>query len=171
MVPDDVKKTTIITKSSLYEWNFMQFGLKNATSTLSWTKANKFKGWTTQFFKVFVDDVNIHSGTWIEHLCHIRLVLHKLKKVNFKFNLWKCCFMSKNITFLGHIVDCVRSQLDPKKITTIQNFPTPNTTTNVRAFLGLTGYYKRFITRYAKIAKPLFTLTKKKCKFLWTPIC
>ncbi len=79
--------------------------------------------------------------------------------------------MSKNITFLGHIVDCVRSQLDPKKITTIQNFPTPNTTTNVRAFLGLTGYYKRFITRYAKIAKPLFTLTKKKCKFLWTPIC
>jgi hypothetical protein len=62
-------------------------------------------------------------------------------------------------------------QLDPRKITTIQNFPTPNTITNVKAFLGLIGYYKRFIVGYVKIAKPLFTLTKKECKFLWTPIC
>ncbi len=66
---------------------------------------------------------------------------------------------------MGHIVDCTKSQLDPKKI------PTPNTTTNVRAFLGLIGYYKRFIVGYAKIVEPLFTLTKKECKFLWAPIC
>jgi hypothetical protein len=68
-------------------------------------------------------------------------------------------------------VDYVESQHDPRKITIVQNFPTPNTTTNVRAFLGLIGYYRKFIVGYAKIAKPLFTLTKKECKFLWTPIC
>ncbi len=89
--------------------------------------------------KVFVDNVNIHSGTWNEHLCHIRLVLQKLKKVNLKLNLNKCYFGSKSITFLGHIVDYVGLQPEPKKIVTIQNLPTPNTTTNVRVFLGLTG--------------------------------
>jgi hypothetical protein len=73
--------------------------------------------------------------------------------------------------FLGHIVDSAGSQLNPKKIVTIQHFPTPNTTMNVRAFLGLTRYYKRFITRYAKITELQFALTKKECKFLWMPIC
>jgi hypothetical protein len=74
VAPDDVKKTKIITKSSLYEWNVMPFKLKNATNTFSRTMARIFKKWTTQFVKVFVDDVNIHSGTWSEHLCHIQLV-------------------------------------------------------------------------------------------------
>jgi hypothetical protein len=68
-------KNNMITKSGLYEWNVMPFGLKNATSTFSRTMADIFKEWTNQFVKVFVDDVNIHSGTWNEHLCHIRLVL------------------------------------------------------------------------------------------------
>jgi len=125
-----------------------------------------FKEWINQFVKVFVDDVNIHSGTWNEHLCHIRLVFQKFKKVNYKLNLNKCCFGSKNITFFRHIVDCVGSQTKPKKIVAVQNFPTPNITTNVRAFMGLTRYYRRFITGYAKMTEPLFALTKKKCKFL-----
>jgi len=63
------------------------------------------------------------------------------------------------------------SQLDPKKVVVVMNFPTPKTTTNVKAFLGLTRYYRRFIVGYPKIVEPLFTLTKKECKFLWTPIC
>ncbi len=171
MVPNDVKKTTIITKSGLHEWNIMPFGLKNTISTFSRTMADIFKEWTNQFMKVFVDDVNIHNGTWSEHLCHIRLVIQKLIKVNIKLNLGKCYFRSKSITFFGHIVDCAGSQLDPRKITTVQNFPTPNTATNIRAILGLTGYCRRFIDGYTKIAKPLFALTKKECKFLWTPIC
>jgi putative transposase len=105
MAPDDVKKTTMITKSGLYEWNVMPFGLKNATSTFSQTMVEIFKEWTNQFVKVFVDDVNIHRGTWNEHSCHIRLVLQKIKGVNLKLNPSKCCFGSKSITFLGHIVD------------------------------------------------------------------
>jgi hypothetical protein len=67
-------------------------------------------------------------------------------------------------------VECTGIQPNPRKITTIKKIPTPNITTNVKAFLGLTRYYKRFIARYAKITKPLFTLTNE-CKFLWTPIC
>jgi hypothetical protein len=149
----------------------MPFGLKNTISTFSRTMVDIFKEWTNQFMKVFVNDVNVHSGTWDEHLGHIRLVLHKLKGVDFKLNPSKCCFGSKSITFLGHIVDDVGFQPNPKKIATIQHFPTPKIATNVKAFLRLTRHYKRFIGGYAKITKPLFTLTKKDYKFLWTPIC
>jgi hypothetical protein len=71
MVLDDVKKIAMITKSGLYEWNVMLFKLKNTISTFSQTIVNIFKEWTNQFVKMFVDDVNIHSGIWNEHLCHI----------------------------------------------------------------------------------------------------
>jgi hypothetical protein len=71
MAPDDVNKTIMITKSSLHEWNVIPFGLRNAISTFLGTMADLFKGWTTQFLKVFVDDVNIHIGTWSEQLYHI----------------------------------------------------------------------------------------------------
>jgi hypothetical protein len=171
MAPNDVNKIVMITKLGLYEWNVMPFGLKNATNTFSQTMADIFKEWTNQFVKVFVDDVNIHNGTWNEHLGHNKLVLQKLKEVNLKLDPNKYCFGSKNITFLRHVLDDVGFQFDPRKIATVQHFPTPKTTTNVRAFLGLTGYYKRFIVRYAKIVEPLFALTKKDYKFLWMPIC
>jgi hypothetical protein len=71
MAPNDIKETTVITKSNLYEWNVTPFGLKNTTSTFSQTMVDIFKEWTNQFAKVIVDDVNIHNGTWNEHLCHI----------------------------------------------------------------------------------------------------
>jgi hypothetical protein len=90
MALEDMKNTIIITKSGLYEWNVMPFGLKNAINTFSRTMVNIFKEWTNQFLKVFVDDVYIHSGTRNEHLCHIRLVLQKLLEVNLKLNLGKC---------------------------------------------------------------------------------
>jgi hypothetical protein len=75
MAPDDVKKTTMITKSGLYEWNVMPFEVQNATNTFAQTMADIFKEWTNQFLKMFIDDFNIHSGTWNEHLGHIKLVL------------------------------------------------------------------------------------------------
>ncbi len=71
MALDDVKKTVMVTKSSLYERNVMPFRLKNATSTFSRSMADIFKEWINQYFKLFIDDVNIHNGTWNEHLCHI----------------------------------------------------------------------------------------------------
>ncbi len=93
-------------------------------------------------------------------------------EVNLKLNPSKCCFGSKNkFTFLGHVVDCNESQPNLKKIATIVKFLQPKTTTNARTFLGLIGYYRRFIVGYAKITKPLFALTKKEFKFVWTPIC
>jgi hypothetical protein len=92
MSPDDVKKTAIITKAGLYDWNVIPFRLKNATRTFSKTMAEVLKDWTNQFLKVFVDDVNIHNQTWEEHLKHLKVVLTQLREVNLKLNLGKRSF-------------------------------------------------------------------------------
>jgi hypothetical protein len=90
MSPNDVKKILVITKSDLYDWIVMPFRLKNATGTFSRTMAKVFKDWTNQFLKVFVDDVNIHSQTWEEHLTHLKVNLTQLWEVNLKLNPRKC---------------------------------------------------------------------------------
>jgi hypothetical protein len=105
MATNDVKKTVVITKLGLYEWNVMPFRLTNANNTLSWTMADIFKDWSNQFLRVFVDNVNIHNGTWFDHLQHI-LVLQMLVEVNLKFNLSTCCFGFKSTTLSGHVVNC-----------------------------------------------------------------
>jgi putative transposase len=104
MNSDDVKKTIYITKTSLYEWLVIPFGLKHATNTFSRTMMNIFLEWLQQFLKVFVDDLNIHSITWEYHFNHIHVVLQRLKDVNLKFNSNNCVFSTKNIRFLGHVV-------------------------------------------------------------------
>jgi len=99
------------------------------------------------------------------------MVLQQLRKVSLKLNLSKCCCEAQNITFLGHVVSIEGSYLDPKKIDVVESFLVLKIVTNVKAFLGLIGYYRKFIYGYSRIAKPLFGLTKKDSKFCWTPIC
>ncbi len=116
--------------------------------------------------KVFVDDVNIHSQTWEEHLTHLEVVITRLQEVNLKLNPRKCFFGAQQIVFLGHVVTRQGSYPNPKKVQAVKDFPVPRSMTNVRAFLGLTGYYRNFVRRYAKIVVPLFDLTKKDQNFL-----
>jgi hypothetical protein len=104
MAPEDMKKTALITKTGLYDWTVMPFRLKNATSTFTRTMSEVFKDLGSTFLKVFVDDLNVHSETWDDHLRHLEAVLCKLREVNLKLNPGKCCFAAKSITFLGHVV-------------------------------------------------------------------
>jgi hypothetical protein len=147
MPPEDVKKTALITKTGLYDWTVMPFGLKNATSTFTRTMSEVFKDFGSKFLKVFVDDLNVHSGSWVEHLQHLDMVLCKLREVNLKLNPKKCCFAAKSITFLGHVVSENGTRL------------------------GLTGYYRKYIKGYARLAAPLFELTRKDVGFLWDAGC
>jgi hypothetical protein len=104
MSPYDIKKTTIITKSNLYDWNVMPFGLKNAIKTLSKTMVEVFKDWTNQFLKVFVDDVNIRNQAWEEDLTYLKAVLTRLWEVNLKLNPGKCYFGAQHIVFMEHLM-------------------------------------------------------------------
>jgi hypothetical protein len=171
MAPEDMKKTALITKTGLYDWTVMPFGLKNATSTFTRTMSEVFKDLGSRFLKVFVDDLNVHSESWGEHLQHIDAVLCKLKEVNLKLNPSKCCFAAKAITFLGHRVSQEGIKLDPGKVEAVLRFPTPRSVTNVRSFLGLTGYYRKYVKGYSNITGPLFELTKRDAAFVWNRGC
>jgi hypothetical protein len=143
MAPEDMGKTAIITKSGLYEWTVMPFGLKNATSTFTRTMTEVFKDLGNSFLKIFVDDLNVHSEGWHDHLQHLGAILSKLREVNLKLNPSKCCFAAGSIVFLGHVISKEGARPDPGKIHAVRQFPAPTTITNVRSFLGLTGYYHK----------------------------
>jgi hypothetical protein len=98
-------------------------------------------------------------------------VLSKLREVNLKLNPSKCCFAAESIMFLGHVVSKEGSKPDPGKIDAVLCFPEPKTVTNVRSFLGLTGYYRKYIRGYSRLASPLFELTKKEIAFVWNQDC
>jgi len=171
MAPEDMGKTALITKSGLYDWTIMPFGLKNATSTFTRTMTEVFKELGNSFLKIFVDDLNVHSEKWQDHLQHLGAVLSRLREVNLKLNPSKCCFAAGSIVFLGHVVSKEGTRLDPGKIDAVWRFPVPTIVTNVRSFLGLTGYYRKYIKGYSKVAGPLFELTKKDVVFVWNPEC
>jgi hypothetical protein len=99
--------------------------------------AEIFKGWIDQFLKIFVDEVNIHGSDWSDHLDHLRLVFERLRFVNLKLNLSKCCFGAMEIIFMIHVVNQQGTRLDPIKVHVVSKFPTHMKVTNVQAFLGL----------------------------------
>jgi hypothetical protein len=171
MAPEDMKKTALITKTGLYDWTVMPFGLKNTTSTFTRTMLEVFQDLGSTFLKVFVDDLNIHSETWEDHIQHLNAVLAKLREVNMKLNPSKCCFAAKSITFLGHVVSREGIQPDLGKVEAVLRFPTPKNVTGVRSFLGLTSYYRKYIKGYSNLAGPLFELTRKDIVFAWTVNC
>jgi hypothetical protein len=145
----------------------MLFGLNNATSTFTRTRSEVFKDLGDKFLKVFVDDLNIHNGSWEDHFQHLEAVLSRLREVNLKLNPSKCCFAAESIVFLGHVVNKEGTKPNLGKIDAVLRFPEPMTITNVRSFLGLTGYYRKYIRGYSRMASPLFELIKKDVAFVW----
>jgi hypothetical protein len=123
MALENMKKTTLIIKIRFYDWTVMPFGLKNATSTFTRTMSKTFKELRDKFFKVFVDYLNVHSENWQEHLQHLDVVFLKLREVNLKLNPSKCCFATKSITFLGHVVSDEGTKLEFNKIDVVLHFP------------------------------------------------
>jgi hypothetical protein len=130
-----------------------------------------FEGYINKFFKVFVDDLNVHSTMWETHLKHLKFVFLKLGEINLKLNPSKCEFVKINIKFLGHIMSIDGTQPNLTKIKAMTKYHVPIFVINVRAFLGLTTYYRNYVKGYSYIAIPLFELTKNNTMFMWTPQC
>ena len=121
------------------------------------------------FAIAYLDDIIIFSKTPQEPLSHIHMVFEKLKSANFSMKKSKCSFFSKEIQYLGHILSATGIRPLPSKTHAMQNMNAPTTPKQVRAFLRLVGYYRKFIRRFAKIAKPLTLLTRQQVQFEWTP--
>jgi hypothetical protein len=122
-----------------------------------------------KFCVVYLDDVLIYSKTADEHLEHIRLVLRELQRHQLHIKLSKCYFGRLSVNFLGHVVEVGRIRMDPDKMEAVHNWPRPKSVTEIRGFLGLAGYYRKFINQFATLATQLTAMTKKTPEFRWTP--
>ena len=164
---DDIPKTTFRTRYGHYEFLVMSFGLTNAPAVFMDLMNRVCKPYLDKFVIVFIDDILIYSRTKEEHGQHLQIILELLRKEKLYAKFSKCEFWIREVQFLGHVVSNEGIHVDPSKVEAIRNWEAPKTPTEVRQFLGLAGYYRRFIENFSKIAKPLTTLTQKDTKFNW----
>ncbi len=156
----DIEKTAFITHEGLYEWTVMPFGLTNAPATFQRTMQMVLGELFYTVAPVYIDDIIVHSRTFQDHMRDIGNVFEKIQGANLKLGPEKCKFCFEEIKFLGHIIGKDGIKTDPAKIEKVKNYPKPTNITQLRGFLGLAKYYRKFIKDFAKIAKPLNELTK-----------
>ncbi|WVZ83985.1 hypothetical protein U9M48_031071 [Paspalum notatum var. saurae] len=163
----DEWKTAFKTKFGFYEWLVMPFGYTNAPSTFMCLMNEVLRSFIGKFVVVYFDDILIYSKSFDEHFDHLRAVFVALRDARLFANLEKCTFYTDRVGFLGYIVTPQGIEVDETKIYAIRSWPTPTTITQVRSFLGLAGFYRRFVKDFSTIAAPLNELTKKGVTFHW----
>ncbi|CAA0841269.1 Uncharacterized mitochondrial protein AtMg00860, partial [Striga hermonthica] len=167
----DIPKTAFRTRYGHYEFIVMPFGLSNAPAVFMDLMNRIFHPYLDQFFIVFIDDILIYSKSQKEHEEHLRVVLETLRREKLYAKFSKCEFWLRRVAFLGHVIMQAGIEVDPSKVVAVQNWSTPKSPSKVRSFLGLAGYYRRFIEGFSKIAFPLCQLTRKSVEFEWTDRC
>lgn len=168
MKDSDIHKTTFTTHLGHFEYVVLPFGLTNAPATFQSLMNSVLANFLRKFALVFFDDILIYSPTLAEHVLHLKEVLLVLRQHQLYAKLNKCTFGQPSIEYLGHVISSEGVATDPTKISIIQQWPQPTTVTQLRAFLGPTGYYRRFIQGYGVICRPLFNALKKDA-FILTP--
>ncbi|CAL2228612.1 unnamed protein product [Prunus armeniaca] len=168
---DDIPKTAFRTRYSHYEFLVMPFGLTNAPSAFMDLMNRVFRPYLDRFVIVFIDDILIYSRTGEGHKKHLRLVLKTLRRKQLYAKLSKCQFWLDRVDFLGHVISVEGIYVDPRKVEAVVNWVQPISVTEIRSFLGLAGYYRRFVEGFSSIAAPLTRLTRKDVKFKWTEEC
>ncbi|GKB11866.1 putative reverse transcriptase domain-containing protein, partial [Tanacetum coccineum] len=164
---EDISKTAFRTRYGHYEFQVMPFGLTNAPAVFMDLMNRVCKPYLDKFVIVFIDDILIYSKSKQEHEEHLKIILELLKKEELYAKFSKCEFWLPKVQFLGHVIDNKGIHVDPAKIESVKDWASPKTPTEIRQFLGLAGYYRRFIEGFSKIAKPMTKLTQKKVKFEW----
>ncbi|GJS34265.1 putative reverse transcriptase domain-containing protein [Tanacetum coccineum] len=165
---EDIPKTAFRTRYGHYEFQVMPFGLTNVPAIFMDLMNRVCKPYLDKFVIVFIDDILIYSKNKQEHAEHLKLILELLKKEQLYAKFSKCEFWIPKVQFLGHVIDSQGIHVDPAKIESVKDWASPKSATEIRQFLGLAGYYRRFIEGFSKIAKPMTKLTQKKIKFDWS---
>ncbi|KAI3678914.1 hypothetical protein L6452_38218 [Arctium lappa] len=164
---EDIPKTAFRTRYGHYEFVVMSFGLTNAPAAFMDLMNRVCGPYFDKFVIVFIDDILIYSKNKGEHEQHLRTILELLAREKLYAKFSKCEFWLQEVQFLGHVVNAEGIKVDPAKIEAVMDWESPKSASEIRSFLGLAGYYRRFIQDFSKLASPLTMLTKKSVKFDW----
>ena len=171
-VPMDLRSKELtafsIPRSGLWQFNVMPFGLANAVGTFQRLMERVLEGLPSNHCVVYLDDVMVHGITFEETLQHLRAVLERLKRAGLTLAPRKCQLFRREVKFLGHRVSSAGVTADPDKVVSIDSWPELQSRKQVRQFLGLTGFYRRFVPNYARVADPLTRLTQNDVPWRWT---
>jgi hypothetical protein len=162
------QKTAFSTPDGHFEHNRMPFGLKNAPAAFQRLMYAVLAGLLGLKSFVYIDDIVIYGASLAEHIKRLIAVLRRLRKHNLKLQPNKCAFLRKEVIYLGHVISEDGISPDPSKLRAVKEFPTPRRVKDIQSFIGLAGYYRKFIENFSKIAKPLTKLTRKGEKFNWS---
>ncbi|XP_059663382.1 uncharacterized protein LOC132309045 [Cornus florida] len=167
----DEPKTTCVTRYGSYEFLVMPFGLTNAPATFCTLMNKLFHPYLDRFVVVYLDDIVVYSATLEEHVQHLRAVFQVLRENDLYVKMEKCSFAQEKVLFLGHKIWNGKLMMDEAKVRAIQEWEPPTKVTELRSFLGLVNYYRRFIKGYSARAAPLTDLLKKARAWSWTESC
>ena len=168
---EDQHLTSFITPFGLYQWKRMPMGLCNAPGAFQRLMEIVLSGLTYEMVLVYLDDIIVFGTNFDEHLERLQCVLQRILDANLKISPSKCRLFQTKLTFLGHVVSADGVETDPSKVKAVENYPVPQTVKQLRAFLGLVGFYRKFISEFGSIAEPLFKLMNKGEKFEWNNRC
>ena len=171
MEPYSQEKTAFITSSGLYEFKKMPFGLVNAPATFQRFMELVLAGLARDVCHVYLDDVLVFGKTLEEHNHHLGQVFERIRQAGLRLKPKKCRIAQTSVEYLGHVVSADGVQTDPKKLSAVEQFPTPTEVKSLRSFLGLASYYRRFVPGFSSVAGPLYALTKKDVSFVWSSEC
>jgi hypothetical protein len=168
---EDIHKKTFRTRYGHYEFVVVPFGLNNAPTTFMCLMNNVLNMFLEKIVLVFIHDILIYSKDREEHEEHLKLVLQVLREHQLYAKFRKCEFFQKQVHYLGHVISEEGVAVDPDKINAIMDWPAPKDVSDIRSFMGLTGYYMRLIKGFSKIGFPIISLHKKGVKLFWTSEC
>ena len=165
------EKTAFATHNGLNEFLTMPFGLSNSGASFQRLMGHILRGFEYRFTLIYIDDIIIFSKSVEEHLSHLEEVFRRLRQANVKLNPKKCNVVKQKVEYLGHVVTPDGISPNPDKVRVVQEFPTPSNFKELRNFLGLANYYRRFVKGFSHIAAPLNALTRKGVSFKWSEQC
>lgn len=169
--PEDQEKTAFVTKNGQYQFTVLPFGLKNSPAIFQRLMTNVLGDYLDKFCLVFIDDILVFSETWQAHVAHLHMVFSRLTEFGLKAHPDKCKLGTQEVKYLGHVLTPSGNFPQEDKLQAVQQLQPPQTLTELRAFLGLTSYYRRFVQGYSHLAAPLTSLLRKDTDFVWSTPC
>jgi hypothetical protein len=171
MQKEDREKTAFSPGRGLWQFTVMPFGLCNAPATFERLMELVLAGLPWNVCLVYFDDILVHAKTFDEEVTHLREVFVRLRKANLKLNLKKCELFRSEVQYLGHVVTRQGIATDCRKVEAVRSWPVPKSKKELRSFLGLCTYYRRFVQSFAEVVRPLNRLTQKETSFSWSAEC